>query len=203
MGVCTSGCWQEDLVTLDFSDMPGLEEYHLIFCVAIFCVAKPHGWQPRPKFSSEWYPPDDHEKGLPESTGPDLSAFLRFYNIWHSHGVLCRFVKLSYDLGLYSKRGQAGKRCEMSQYEAEFNARQLWVMLAHNIQLWTLSATVTTSRTRDIQSKRFRRNTGDNHHRFRLIFTKNQILVGRTELSWGHCECSRWFLGLLEIHTWS
>ena len=36
-----------------------------------------------------------------------------------------------------------------------------------------------------------------------LIFTKKWVLVGGSESSWGHGRCSRWFLGLLETHTWA
>ena len=35
------------------------------------------------------------------------------------------------------------------------------------------------------------------------IFANNWDQVGGSESSWGHGGCSRWFLGLLEIHTWS
>ena len=39
--------------------------------------------------------------------------------------------------------------------------------------------------------------------KFGLIFVKHRVLVGASESSWGHCECSRCFLKLLKIHTWS
>ena len=32
-------------------------------------------------------------------------------------------------------------------------------------------------------------------------FRQNQVLVRASESSWGHCKCSRWFLGLLQVST--